>query len=125
MPSVGPAIIASYNTSSTTIYVQWEHSIPQEKVNGILIGYRVYWNDDHFDNEHPHNSKGYEDLGVDATSYTIASLHEYWLYNIRVAGRTSRGPGTYTRVSVMTHEDGKREFQSCYQKSVLEIEKYT
>ena len=109
VPTVGPAIVAIYNTSSTTIYVQWEHSIPQKQVNGILIGYRVIWNDDHFDDDHPYNSKGYEDLGVDATSYTITSLHEYWLYNIGVAGRTSRGPGAYSRESVMTHDDGKSD----------------
>lgn len=107
MPSVGPALVAYYNTSSTTIYVQWDHTIPENKVNGILIGYRVWWNDPHFPNNHIHDSKGSKDLGLDAKYYTITSLHENWVYNIGVAGRTSAGAGKYSRATVTTPDDGK------------------
>ena len=99
--------MAYRSTSSTSIYVQWSHSIPQELVNGILIGYRVAWDEDHFSSGHPDDSQGYADVGLDTSIYNVTSLYEYWLYNIRVAGRTSVGPGTYTTVTVMTNDSSK------------------
>lgn len=101
VPSVGPVIVAYRSTSSTSIYVQWNHSILQEQANGILIGYRVAWDDDHF------SSQGYADVGLDTSMYDIISLYEHWLYNIRVAGRTSVGHGIYTVVTVMTNDSSK------------------
>ena len=107
VPSVGPAIAAYRNTSSTSIYVQWNHTIPEKKYNGILIGYRVYWDEDHFSSNHNYDSRGSADVGLDTSNYTVTSLHEYWLYNIHVAGRTSVGAGKYTTVTVMTDDDSK------------------
>lgn len=107
VPSVGPAIFAYRNTSSTTIYVQWNHTIPEEKYNGILVGYQVSWDDTHFSSGQTYDSRGHRDVGLDVSSYTITSLHEYWLYEISVAGRTSVGPGTRTMVTLMTDDDGK------------------
>lgn len=107
VPAVGPLIFAYRNLSSTSIYVQWNHSIPQELWRGILIGYRVAWSEDHFSSGHPHDSGGYADVGLNASDYTVTSLHEYWLYDISVAGRTSRGPGIYTTVTLMTDDAGK------------------
>ncbi|XP_078350694.1 protein sidekick-1-like [Oculina patagonica] len=105
VPAVGPAILAYRNLSSTSIYVQWDHSIPQQLWRGILIGYRVAWSEDHFSSSHPHNSGGYVDVGLDVSNYTVTSLHENWLYDISVAGRTSVGAGIYTRVTLMTDDD--------------------
>lgn len=99
--------MAYRSTSSTSIYVQWNHSIPQEQANGILIGYRVAWDDDHFSSDHPDDSQGYADVGLDTSMYDIISLYEHWLYSIRVAGRTSVGHGIYTVVTVMTDDSSK------------------
>lgn len=107
VPNVGPVIIAYYNISSSSIYVQWEHSIPERNVRGILVGYRVAWDEDYFSSDDGNDSEGYADVGLDTSDYTVTSLHEYWLYNIRVAGRTSVGHGTYTMVTLLTAEDGK------------------
>ena len=107
VPSVGPVIVAYRSTSSTSIYVQWNHTIPQELVNGILIGYRVAWDDDHFSSGHPDDSQGYAEVRLDASNYVVTSLYEYWLYKIRVAGRTSAGHGIYTTVTVMTDGSSK------------------
>lgn len=87
--------------------MQWKHSIPQELVNGILIGYRVEWDEDRFSSDHPDNSQGYAEVGLDSSNYVVTSLHEYWLYNIRVAGRTSVGHGIYTSVTARTDESSK------------------
>jgi len=107
VPSVGPGIVASHSTSSTSIYVQWNHTIPKELVNGILIGYRVAWDDDHFSSGHSDDSQGYAEVGLDTSNYVVTSLYEYWLYTIRVAGRTSVGHGIYTTVTVMTDGSSK------------------
>ena len=107
VPDVGPEIIAYYNTSSSSIYVEWNHSIPQRNVRGILVGYRVAWDEDYFSSGDSRDSQGHADVGLDTLNYTVSSLHEYWLYNVRVAGRTSIGHGTYSTVTVMTGEDGK------------------
>ena len=108
VPSVGPEIIANYSVNSTAIYVEWNHTIPEDNVNGILIGYRVWWNEDHFGDGDPHDSKGFKDVWLNTTNYTITSLHEYWLYKVGVAGRTYVGHGTYTQVSLRTHGDGEK-----------------
>ena len=107
VPDIGPEIIAYYNTSSSSVYVEWEHSIPRRNVRGILVGYRVAWDEDHFSADDGNDSEGYADVGLDTSNYNVTSLHEYWLYNIRVAGRTSVGHGTYTTVPLRTGEDGK------------------
>jgi len=107
VPDIGPEIIAYYNTSSSSIYVEWEHSIPRRNVRGILVGYRVAWDEDHFSSDDGNDSGGHADVGRDTSNYNVTSLHEYWLYNIRVAGRTSVGHGTYSTVTVLTGEDGK------------------
>ena len=107
VPSVGPVIVAYRSISSISVYVQWNHSIPQELVNGILIGYRVAWDEDHFSSGHPDDSQGYADVGSETSNYIVTSLHEHWPYDIRVAGRTSVGHGTYTTVTVKTDDSSK------------------
>lgn len=107
VPNIGPRIIAYYITSSRSIYVEWEHSIPRRNVRGILVGYRVAWDEDHFSSDDGNDYGGHADVGLDTSNYSVTSLHEYWLYNIRVAGRTSVGHGTYSTVTVVTGEDGK------------------
>ena len=87
--------------------MQWNHTIPENKVNGILIGYTVHWDDERFGHGHRYSSKGVKDLELNATNYTITSLHEYWPYTISVAGRTSKGTGIWTLRKVTTIDDGK------------------
>lgn len=87
--------------------MQWNHSIPQKLVRGILVGYRVHWDEDFFSSDKYHDSKGHVDVGLNISDYTITSLHEHWLYKISVAGRTSVGHGVYTTVTLMTEDDGK------------------
>ena len=108
MPSVGPEIVANISTNSTAIYVQWNHTIPPDKVHGILIGYRVSWDDAVFPRGDHHNSEGSKDVGLSATNYTITGLYEYWLYKVWVSGRTSVGNGTATERIIMTLDDGKK-----------------
>ena len=108
VPDVGPEIVAYYNTSSTTFYIQWNHTIPPNRVNGILIGYRVWWNDELSDDHLHKSTEKAVNLGLDATNYTITSLHENWPYEIRVMGRTAVGGGKASTVSVMTPDDGKK-----------------
>ena len=107
VPNIGPEIIAYYSTSSSSVYIEWEHSIPRGNVRGILVGYRVAWDEDHFSSDDSNDSEGYADVGLDTSNYNVTSLHENWFYNIRVAGRTLVGHGTFSTVTVVTGEDGK------------------
>ena len=75
-------------------------------MNGILIGYRVSWDDSVAD--HSQKIKAHKDLGLDATNYTIMNLHEHWRYEIGVAGRTAVGPGVFKRRIIVTPDDGKK-----------------
>ena len=96
--------------------MQWNHTIPENKVNGILIGYTVHWDDERFGHGHRYSSKGVKDLELNATNYTITSLHEYWPYTISVAGRTSKGAGIRTLRRVTTIDDGKNHTSSLQSK---------
>ena len=93
--------------------MQWNHTIPDSKVNGILIGYRVSWDDSIAD--HPQKVKAHKDLELEATNYTIMNLHEHWRYEIGVAGRTAVGPGVFERRIIMTPDDGKKAGKYSFQ----------
>ena len=65
------------------------------------------WEEDVFSTGHPHDSVNSTDVGWEVSDFIITSLHEFWLYRISVAGRTSVGAGEKTSVELMTDDDGK------------------
>ena len=83
--------------NSTSLFVSWLHDIQPDKLNGILIGYRVRW-------------KGLTSsqvlLGPEASSYTITGLVNDKMYNVYVAGRTNGGVGVEKRKNAKTHKNG-------------------
>jgi hypothetical protein len=86
--------LTGFNISETAINVSWSF-IPQKYRHGIIIGYRV-----HYEDEHRHS----ESVTVPASqrSITLNHLHSYTLYNISVAGITKIGEGK-NRTSVLTY----------------------
>ena len=77
--------LTGFNISATSINVSWG-LIPEEYRNGIIIGYRLYYNDD------IHHS-GSLTLPASQRHVILENLLSYSLYNISVAGITSKGEG--------------------------------
>ena len=100
VPSEPPRNVKIERKTSTTISLSWL-SPSNDSINGVLVGYRV---------NYQHNGKAY--VGVDTTNnqtrVTLKRLGKYTNYTIRVAARTLRGPGRFSKpVNVMTDEDSK------------------
>lgn len=123
MPSSPPFNISSTNTSSTSLLITWD-PIPRILVNGILLGYRVFY----------HQSSGEHQIGsrrrrraaksfnqtVDvlpsnATFLKIANLRKFTNYSFRIVGFTSKGDGKISQTfNVSTDEDGKKTKKYSY-----------
>ena len=87
-PSAGATDVSGYNTSHTSIMVQWG-LIPEEDRNGEIIKYSVkYWKDG--------GPQHHKEVSGDKLQAEITGLDWYSVYNIRVAGITLIGTGVYS-----------------------------
>lgn len=116
MPSVSPLNVTSTNTSSTSLLITWSQ-IPRIGVNGILLGYRVFY----------HQSSAEEQIAAkrqrraivplnetvkvlppNATFLKISNLKKFTTYSFRIVGFTSKGDGKISQTfNVSTDEDGR------------------
>lgn len=117
VPSVPPFNITSTNTSSTSLLISWDH-IPRILVNGILLGYRVFYHQ-----SPPEQQIGArrrrraiseslnETVGVvppNKTFLRISSLKKFTNYSFRIVGFTIKGNGKTSHIfNVSTDEDSK------------------
>lgn len=95
--------MTAFNTSSTSINVTWE-PVPDDHVNGILLGYRVFYKKA----DKPINE--FSNLTVNSTilSIEIESLEFFTKYELLVLAFTMVGDGNISKpVYCMTDEDGK------------------
>ena len=95
-PSAAPNIVSLYKTSSTSLSISWLHDIPEDMLNGVLIGYRVRW-------QGPRSDEVLLDKVTN--SYTITDLTNSGLYRIYVAGRTNGGIGVERNKTFVADED--------------------
>ena len=102
VPEQAPLITKLQNTSITSIYIEWDRHILQDKVNGILIGFRITWNSATGGFVH----QGHKDLGTETDRFNMTGLQSCTSYTIGVSGRTSVGAGKETKVVVQTGVGG-------------------
>lgn len=100
--STGSKITAVYNTSSTSILVQWD-PIPEDSINEVLLSYsaRLYLAGDP-----PNTPSRMLPASPNATSLEILGLKKFTRYGIVVAGRTRKARGVMRGGVVTTGADG-------------------
>ena len=86
--------VIGFSISETEVNVSWTH-IPKEYRNGIIIGYRI-----HYEDEYRHS--GSVSVRASEMNIILNGLFSYTLYNISVAGITRIGEG-WKRTSVLIH----------------------
>lgn len=116
MPSRAPGNVTSTNTSSTSLLITWQH-IPKKFVHGILLGYRVFYNQLVDEEEiSPRRRKRAIDilnetvvtLSPNTTFLGIFNLTKFTNYSFRIVGFTRKGDGKISQTfNVSTDEDSK------------------
>ena len=91
-----PDLLNGYNTSSTSLQIVWQ-PVPIRERHGVVIGYDVFWN----------KSDEASHTFTTNISLDIFLLTPYEFYLVKVAGRTSVGPGPNATIVVQTDEDSK------------------
>ena len=100
MPSAAPPSVTVHAVNSHTILVTWQ-SIPVEKVNGILEGYKVLYTD--VDSNVP-----FEKLELNGSQTQLTKLKKFTMYKIWVLAFTNAGDGVPSEcLYKRTDEDGK------------------
>lgn len=101
VPSTPPGNIRVTAKTSTSISLSWT-APSKDSTNGVLIGYRVHYDD----NRKLIKMNANVDTSSDKTNLTLNDLGKYTNYAIKIAARTVRGPGLFSKlISVVTDED--------------------
>ena len=103
VPCAPPSDIRAFNTSSTSLRLQWHPLSTPNCTRGILRSYVVFYTDNF--------NLSYKKITVPPTSTTldITGLQKFTGYNISVAGQTSKGLGPLSApIYISTAEDGKQ-----------------
>ena len=106
MPSLAPVNLRARNISSTSLLVVWE-PLPDDEVNGILLGYKVTYRK----HEDVHARKQNRSTVL---NYTIlAGLNKFTAYDVNVSAFTLVGNGPEASATASTDEDGKKALNIC------------
>ncbi|XP_044163802.1 receptor-type tyrosine-protein phosphatase delta-like isoform X2 [Acropora millepora] len=98
-PSAPPAKVSARNTSSTSIFVQWDQ-VPPKDQNGVILSYTITYM------VLPGESSQTKEVHAPASQTTLTGLNEYTNYRITVFASTSKGAGNQsTPIVVITDED--------------------
>lgn len=95
--------MTAFNTSSTSINVTWE-PVPDDHVNGIVLGYRLFYK------QADKAINDFSNLTVNSSIFDIEinGLKFYTKYELRLLAFTMVGDGNISEpVNCMTDEDGK------------------
>ena len=99
MPSAPPGNVTAWNTSSSSILVQWQ-PVPAHHVNGLLRGYHVYY-------QAPgHVNASFVTVGNKTHSHELKDLGKFVQYAVRVAAVTVADGNASEPVLCMTDQDG-------------------
>ena len=99
-PSRPPSSVQARSTSPTSIYVLWKQ-IPQDFINGILLGYLVICTSNGLRN----TSKT---VSANSTYLEFTGLQRHTLYSIHVLGYTAAGKSPASKtVYVKTQMEGR------------------
>ena len=102
VPAAPPQNVSGFNISKHEIRVFWEE-VPSRDVNGMLLGYRVIFNetsDDVFS----------ESVEFPRMNVTLGFLRPYTFYSLQVLAYTIKGDGPKsTPIIIRTEEEGKTD----------------
>ena len=100
-PNAPPTNVTGHNTSSKSIFVDWD-DVPQPDQNGIILSYTVTYT------ALPNGSPVSQEVTAPTTQATLTGLNEYTNYSITVLASTSKGDGNASKaIIVITDEDSK------------------
>ncbi|XP_068728210.1 receptor-type tyrosine-protein phosphatase delta-like [Montipora capricornis] len=98
-PNAPPANVTGYNTSSTSLFVQWDE-VPAADQNGVILRYTVTYT------ELPNGPEQIQNVTAPTTNASLTSLNEYTNYSITVFASTIKGDGNVSApIIVITDED--------------------
>lgn len=102
MPAAPPQNVSGFNISKHEIRVFWEE-VPSRDVNGILLGYRVIFNE----------TSDYvfsESVEFPRMNVTLGFLRPYTFYSLQVLAYTIKGDGPKSPpIIIRTEEEGKTD----------------
>ena len=100
-PNAPPDNVEGHNTSSTSIFVQWD-VVPAADQNGEITKYTVTYK------ALPDGSPQTKEVSAPTTEVTLTGLNEYTNYSITVFASTVKGAGNESKpIIVITDEDSK------------------
>ena len=121
-PNAPPADVTGHNTSSKSIFVDWD-DVPAPDQNGIILRYTVTYT------TLPNGSPVSQVVTAPSTQATLTGLNEYTNYSITVFASTSKGNGNVSRpIIVVTDEDSKLTcalFLNLWQQEIYVGHSYT
>ena len=105
-PDAPPQNFTGHNISQTEIQVFWA-PVPQDKVNGILIRYVVFYK--RAPGKHPFHYKIFNGSHLQGI---IDGLQPFTGYDLTVNAYTIKGPGPFSSyITVKTEEEGMSTFR--------------
>ena len=100
-PSAPPANVQGHNTSSTSIWVDWDN-VPVTDQNGIILTYTVTYK------VLPDETAQSKVVIAPTTQANLTGLTKYSNYSITVFSSTAKGDGNVSEpILVITDEDSK------------------
>ena len=100
-PSAPPVNVHGHNTSSTSIWVDWDN-VPLADQNGIILTYTVTYK------ALPNGSLKRAVVSAPTTQASLTGLTKYRNYSITVFASNAQGDGNISLpIIVITDEDGK------------------
>ena len=99
VPSRAPVNLHGHNSSSTSLFVAWE-PLPQDHVNGILLGYKVRYR------KHGYNHTSEKNTSTNRF-ITLETLEKFTAYDVEVLAFTCVGDGPKANVTIFTDQDGE------------------
>ena len=100
-PDSPPVFVQGYNTSSTSILVEWGN-VPHAAQNGIILRYTVHYK------VFPNGTVHSKPVSAPSSQVTLRGLKKYTNYSIWVSASTVMGNGNASKpIIVTTDEDSK------------------
>ena len=82
--------------------MQWNKTIPQDRIHGIFRGFKLTWKSVTSEITH----QGFTELGPETDEYNVTELLQCTNYWIGVSGRTTMGAGIESSELVYTDHGG-------------------
>ena len=102
-PAAPPQNVHGFNISKHGIRVFWDE-VPDRDVNGIILGYRVYFNET---SDEVFN----QTVEFPTKNTTLSFLRPYTFYSIQVLAFTIKGDGPKSPpIIIRTEEEGTRDY---------------